>query len=226
MSSRRKTAIVVGALFLIAMFTSLGGGIWLDSMLAAPDALQTLSANASLVIIGVLLELVNCIAVVGIAVMMFPILRETDEALALGYVALRILEVAILVAAVVSPLALVALSQEYLKASAPDAAHFETLSAVLMAVRAHLTGLLLVVFFSLGALVFYYLLYRSRLVPRFIPIWGFIAVASMFTWNFLAAFGVDLPGAMIFVLPIILNEIFLGIWLIVKGFNPPAAEPA
>ena len=78
------------------------------------------------------------------------------------------------------------------------------------------------VFFSLGALVFYYLLYRSKLVPRFIPIWGFIAVALVFTWNFLAAFDISLPGAVIFVLPIILNEIFLGIWLIVKGFDPSA----
>jgi hypothetical protein len=222
MSTRRKTAIIVGALFLIAMVTSLGGGIWLESMLTAPNYLLTVAANETQVIIGVLLELVNCVAVVGIAVMMFPIFRQTDEALALGYVALRILEAAILVAAVVSPLALIALSQEYLKAGAQDASYFQALGTSLMAVRAQLTGLLLVVFFSLGALVFYYLLYRSKLVPRFLSVWGFVAVASVFAWNFAATFGISLGPAMIFVLPIILNEVFLGIWLIVKGFNPSA----
>jgi hypothetical protein len=224
MSTNNKTARIVGALFLIAMATSLIGGIWLESILGAPDYLLTVSANETQVIIGVLLELANCVAVVGIAVMVFPIFRRTDEALALGYVALRILEVAILVAAVVSPLALIALSQEYQKAGAPDASQFQTLGALLMAVRAHLTGLLLVVFFSLGALVFYTLLYRSKLVPRFIPIWGFFAVASVFAWNLLAAFGIGLEPAMIFVLPIILNEVFLGIWLIFRGFNPSADQ--
>jgi hypothetical protein len=222
MSTKRKTAIIVGALFLIAMVTSLGGGLWLESILTAPDYLLTVSANETQVIIGVLLELINCVAVIGIAVMMFPIFKKTDEALALGYVAFRVVEAAILVAAVISPLALIALSQEYQKAGAQDASYFQTLGTSFMAVRAHLTGLLLVVFFSLGALLFYFLLYRSKLVPRFIPVWGFIAVALVFTWNLIATFGIGLGAAMIFVLPIILNEIFLGIWLIVKGFNSSA----
>jgi hypothetical protein len=113
MSTKRKTAIIVGALFLIAMVTSLGGGLWLESILTAPDYLLTVSANETQVIIGVLLELINCVAVIGIAVMMFPIFKKTDEALALGYVAFRVVEAAILVAAVISPLALIALSQEY-----------------------------------------------------------------------------------------------------------------
>jgi hypothetical protein len=204
------------------MFASLAGGIWLESMIGAPSDPTSVSAHETQVMLAVLLELTNCIAVLGIAVFMFPILKGTNEALALGYVALRIIEVAILVAAVASPLALVTLSRGYLTAGAQDASHFQALGTALMAVRAQLTGLLLVIFFSLGALVFYYLLYRSKLVPRFIPIWGFIAIVFVFTWNFLAAFDINLPGAMIFVLPIILNEIFLGIWLIVKGFDSSA----
>ena len=201
MNSNKKTARIVGALFLIAMVASLAGGIWLESILGIPDDPTTVTENQTQVILAVLLELVNCIAVVGIAVMMFPIFKKTDEALALGYVALRIVEATILVAAVVSPLALVTVSQEYLTAGAHDASYFRALGTSFMAVRAHLTGLLLVVFFSLGALVFYYLLYRSKLVPRFIPVWGFVAVAAMFTWNLLAAFGIELAGAVISFFP-------------------------
>ena len=77
------------------------------------------------------------------------------------------------------------------------------------------------VFFSLAALLLYIFLYRSRLVPRFISIWGLIAVISLFTWNMVMAFGLSFSAGMVFVLPMILNEIFLGFWLIVRGFESP-----
>ena len=169
-----------------------------------------------------LLELINGLAVVGIAVAMYPIFRKQYVALALGYVALRIIEAVIIIAAVISPLTLIALSLEYIQAGAADASYFQTLGALFMAARGHLVGLLLAIFFSLGALLFYYLLYQSKLVPRFISVWGFIGAAMVLTWNLLEAFGISISIGMILALPIILNEIFLGIWLIVKGFNPPA----
>jgi len=219
MNTKKRTARIVGVLFLTAMVTSLLGGIWLESILNAPDYLTTVSANETQVTIGVILELINCAAVVGIAVMLFPILKKHSEALALGYVGIRVVEAAILTVAVISPLSLITLSQEYLTAGASDASYFQTLGTLLMAARAHLAGLVLAVFFSLGALLLYYLLYRSKLVPRFISVWGFIAVALLLTWNLLEAFGISISAGMILALPIILNEIFLGIWLIVRGFN-------
>ena len=90
-----------------------------------------------------------------------------------------------------------------------------------MAARGQLSSLLTPVFFSLGALLLYIFLYRSRLVPRLISIWGLIAVVGLFTWNMVAAFGLSISAGMVFVLPMILNEIFLGFWLIVKGFESP-----
>ncbi len=222
MNSYRKTARIVGALFLIAMVTSLLGGLWLESILNAPDYLVTVSANETQVIIGVLLELINGIAVVSIAVLMFPIFKKQDEALALGYVAFRVIEAVIIIAAVISPLSLVALSQEYLSAGAPDASNFHNLGTSFLAVRAYLVGQMLGIFFSLAALLFFYLLYQSKLVPRFISVWGLIAVSLVFAWNLLDLFGISISVGIIFGLPIILNEIFLGIWLIIKGFNSSA----
>ena len=154
--------------------------------------------------------------------MMFPIFKKYNEALALGYVGFRIIEATILVLAAIIPLSLIALSQEYVKAGAPDASHFQTLGASFLATRAHLAGLILVIFFGLGALLFYYLLYQSKLVPRFISVWGFIAIVLVLIWNLLEAFGISVSAGMILALPMILNEIFLGIWLIVKGFNSSA----
>ena len=222
MNANKTTARIVGALFLIAMVTSLVGGIWLESITTAPDYLVEVAAQKTQVLVGVLLELVNCIAVVGIAAALFPLMKKQSEALAASYLGTRVIEAVILSIAAVSPLLIVTLSQEYLAAGATDAAPFQTAGALVMAARGHLASLLTPIFFSLAALLLYYFLYRSRLVPRFIPVWGFIAVVSLFTWNMLEAFGLSISAGMVFALPMILNEIFLGIWLLAKGFSSPA----
>jgi len=226
-NKEKKTVRIVGALFLIAMVTSLVGAGLIEMIITAPDYLAAVSENESLLRIGVVLELVNGIAVIGIAVMMFPLFKKFDEALALGYVAFRILEAAVILAAVISPLTLIALSQEYVTAEASAASYLQTIGTSFIAMRGHLVGQMLGIFFSLAALIFYYLLYQSKLVPRFISVWGLIAVALVFTWNFLEILGLSINAGIIFGLPIILNEIFLGIWLIVKGFDPSAlaSEP-
>jgi hypothetical protein len=207
------------------MVTYLVGASIIDSFISSPDYLNEVGVNETMVIISVLLELVNVVAVIGIAVFMFPILRKQNEALALSYVAFRIVEAALLVVAVVSPLLLIALSQAYLAAGAGEASTFQTFGTLFITAitaRAHLSGLLLTVFFSLGALVLYYLLYQTKLVPRWLSVWGLIAVALVLTWNLLETFGISFNVGIIFGLPIILNEIVLGIWLIVKGFDPSA----
>jgi hypothetical protein len=223
MNAYRKTAISVGALFLIAMVASLLGGGLVESILTAPDYLVAVSENETQVIIGVLLELVNAIAVVGIAALMFPILKRHNESIATGYLGLRIIEAVFCSVIVISPLSLITLSQQYFQAGAADATYYQTAGALSIAQRASVSGLLIPVFFSLGALLFYYLLYQSKLLPRFISVWGFIAAILILTLNLLALnFEISMSLGLIFALPMILNEIFLGIWLIVKGFNPAA----
>jgi hypothetical protein len=218
-NSYRRTASFVGLLFLIAMVTSLGGGLWVESILDAPDYLVAVSANSSQVVIGALLEIINCITVIGIAVLLYPILKKKSSSLGLGYVGFRIMEAAILVAAVVCSLLLITLSNEYLAAGTGDTAYFQSLGILIKAARSNLTGVLTATFFSCAALLLYYFLYQTKLVPRFISIWGLIAVLLMLTWNLLEAFGISISAGIIFGLLIILNEIFLGIWLIAKGFN-------
>lgn len=222
-SKDKRTARVVGVLFLVAMVASLAGGVLIASVLDVPDYFTAVVEREAQVLAGVVLELVNATAVIGIAVLLFPVLKRFSEALALGYVALRVIEIAIAVAAVVSPLALIALSRTYATAAPADAAALPLLGVGFLTVRAYLVGQLLGIFFSLAALILYYLLYRTRLVPRFLSVWGLIAVAAVFSWNVLELLGMHVSAGMVFGLPIILNEIVLGIWLIVKGFNPSAA---
>lgn len=75
--------------------------------------------------------------------------------------------------------------------------------------------------FAIAALMFYYLLYQSNLVPRWISVWGVIAAILLILVNLLEVIGI-IPGLMILYLPIILNELVLAIWLMVKGFNQSA----
>ena len=222
MSAYNRTARIAGALFLVAMVTSLMGGVWLESIVAAEDYLATASANETQVLLGVLLELINCLGVLGIAAVLFPLMRRHNEALAAGYLGTRVVESVVLAVAAVSPLLIFTLSQEYLAAGAADAAYFETAGALVMAARGQLASLLTPIFFSLAALLLYIFLYQTKLVPRFISMWGLIAVVALFTWNMVEAFGLHISAGMVFALPMILNEIFLGLWLLVRGFSASA----
>jgi len=228
MNSNRKTAIAVGVFFLVGYVILLPAGFLTDSILDAPDYLTNVSANQSQVIIGMFLEFTNAAAVVGIAVLMFPMLKKQNEALALGYAGSRIIESAILIVGHIFLLLLITLSQEYVKAGDPDASYFQTLGTLFIAERG-LTFRMVMIVVSLGGLMFYYLLYQSKLIPRWLSAWGFIGAPLALAAGLIAISGYR-PGAsmptstMILGLPTMLNEIFLGIWLIVKGFNPSATQ--
>jgi len=204
-------------LFLVAMVASLLGGGMVQSVLSAPELFSTISENETLLVTGVLLELVNAIAVVGIGVCMFAVLKLHNETQAVGYLSLRIVEAICCSLIVVSPLSLIRLGENQSQASA----------ALSIAERASISGLLVPVFFSLGAFLLYSSLYQSKLLPRFIPVWGLVAAVLILTLNLLSVFGLELGMgiSMVFALPIILNEIFMGIWLIARGFNPAASSP-
>jgi hypothetical protein len=218
----RQTAIIVGALFLIALVAAIVGGTLIDAILNAADPLSEVADKENQLVTGVLLEMINGLAVVGIATLLFPILKRQDESLALSYVALRVIESVIIIAAVVAPVVLISLAQEQ-AAGGADASSLPAAGAALLAVRERLVGQFTGIFFGLAALPLYTLLYQSRLVPRFISVWGLIAVALVVIWNLLKLFGIEVDAGMIFGgLPIILNELFLALWLIVKGFSGSA----
>ena len=218
----KKSSRIVGILFLTAMVASLLGAGLVESILSAPDYLKEISENETRMVIGALLELLNGIAVIGIGVLMFSILRQHNETIARGYLALRIVEAVFCSVIVISPLSLMALSQEYLKAGSTEAVVFQITGALSIAERSSVANLLIPIFFSLGALVLYSSLYQSKLLPRFIAASGFVAAVLVIINTILLTFTVKLSMAisLIFVLPIITNEIFLGVWLIVKGFSP------
>jgi hypothetical protein len=115
------------------------------------------------------------------------------------------------------------LSQEYVKAGAPEASYFQTLGALFLRADGYLGDILGIVF-PIGALMIYYLLYQIKLIPRWLSAWGFLGAIPYLASFLLGMFGFELG---ILVLPLAVQEMVMAIWLIVKGFNPSAivSEP-
>lgn len=218
-----KTARIVGGLFIMATVTGALSVALLNPVLSDPNYLTHLSANANRVVGGALLDLIGAGAFVGLAVVIFPIFKRHNENIALGYVVARSFEAVPFIIANISLLSLLTLSQEYGQASAFDASGFPPAGIQFMAV--YDWGQLLgpKIFAGLAGLPFYYLLYQSKLVPRFLSLWGLIGIPGILAAGFLAIFGFN-PYSTISILlflPYALNEMVLAIWLIVKGFNSP-----
>jgi hypothetical protein len=220
MDSFQRNAKIAGASFLISYLGLILGGMFLSPILESPDYLANVFPNATLVGIGVLLESVNGIAVIGIAVMMFTILRRYNEGIALGYLAFRGVEAFLSILGSTKALSLIEVSNEYIQAGTPSDSYFEVLGSLILADR-HWDMEMLTVFFILGALIFYFLLYRTEIIPSFISLWGFIAILLMTSFNILLYTSIDLGILvnLILVLPIMANEIFLALWLIFKGID-------
>jgi len=222
LDSNRKTAVIVGVLFITATVSAVVSGLLTGPVLDDPDYLINVSANENQVLIAALLELILAVSVVGIAVILFPIHKKQNEALALGYVGLRILEGVIIIAGAISALLLLRLSQEY-AAGTPDASYLQTLGTLLLAERDWTFLLGPVIVFSLNSLILNYLLYQSRLVPRFISVWGLIGATMLLASGLLGMFDIySIESTVILAAPIGVNEMVLAVWLIVRGFNSSA----
>ena len=178
------------------------------------------SANEGQVIIGMLIELTWALAVVGIIVTLFPILKKHNEALALGFFGLRFIEAISTIIHSIIGLSLLTLSQEYAAAGLPDDIYFQTAGTLFLAARdwTFLIGSGIV--WSLSALVLNYLLNQGKLIPRWLSVWGFVAAALSFANYLPQFFGID--SLEILFLPIGLQEMVFAVWLIVKGFDSSA----
>ncbi len=182
MDSYRKTAIIVGALILIAY------GVLASSITESK-------------IIVMLFEVISGIAVILIAVLMFPLFKPYNEKASFWYIVFRSIEGGLMIIAGIL---------------------FLPHNNLLLGIRDGIYvghGYI----FAVAALFFYYLLYQSKLIPRWLSVWGFIASILLILANLLEITGL-IPGLMILYLPIISNEVVLAIWLILKGFNLPEEE--
>ena len=152
-------------------------------------------------------------------------LKKYNTALALGYISARILEGILFFISVLSLLLLLTLSREFVEAASPGISHFQTLGNLLLATRDWIHNAIAPSFaFGLSMVIFYYFLYRSRLIPRWLSAWGLIGMPLYIAAGLSGMFGGgSMPsGWNLLFAPIALNEMVLSVWLIAKRFNPSA----
>jgi hypothetical protein len=213
-----------GVLFLITYITSIPAFFILYApVLADPDYIVGAGADTS-VILGAFLELLLIIAGIATAVVPFAILRRQNEILALGFVTARIVECVFIAVGLLSLLTLVTLRQE---AAGADPGSLVLVGSALVALHdwTFLLGPGFVVGIGNGLLLGY-LMYTSRLIPRYLAVLGLIAGPLLIAAGVAVMFGViEAQGVVqnIASIPEFIWELALGIWLTVKGFNPSAA---
>ncbi|WP_327035800.1 DUF4386 domain-containing protein [Micromonospora ureilytica] len=219
MSPLRKTALAAGVLYLLTFASIPILGLYATML----DPESTVGPGSETgVAWGGVLEMVVALACIGTAVVLYPVVKRQNEALALGFVGVRVLEAATIIAGIVVMMSLVTVRQ-----AGPDPEVLVTGEA-LIALHdwTFLTGQGLLP--AVNALLLGPLLYQSRLVPRVLPVLGFIG-APLLAITFVATmFGfwtqVSLVSALL-TMPIALWELSLGVWLIAKGFQPsPIAD--
>lgn len=224
MNSNKKTARIVGALMLLATATYMLGSGLLGSILTGPEYLTHIYPNRAQVVWGVLLEYIDAVAVVGIGVAIFPILKRHNEAIAISYVGTRIIECALLFVAGISLLSLIPLSQAYSQAGVLDSAYFQTIGALSVA-QSDLAFQVAMLALGVGSIPFCILLYQSKLIPRPLSVLGLIGYAALMLGTVAALFGlinVTQGVGLLTVVPGGLFELIFPLWLIVKGFNSSA----
>ncbi|HET6985239.1 MAG TPA: DUF4386 domain-containing protein [Kribbella sp.] len=219
----RNHVRAAGIFYLVTFAASIPALILIQPVLN--DGYITGAGQDTRVLWGCLLDFVNVLAAIGCAVALFPVLKRHNESLALGYVTSRMLEAAVIMIGVVSLLAVVTLRQDLAGTPGADPAALATTGQALVAVR-DWTFLFGPGFMAaINALLLGTLLYRSRLVPRFIPAMGLIGAPLLFTANVLTVLGHNsqLSGlSAIATLPVAAWELSIGVYMIVKGFRTTA----
>jgi hypothetical protein len=225
LSSTGTIALVTGVLFVITFITSIPPFVFLY-VPVVDDPRYIVGAGAdNRVLTGAFLELILIIANIGTAVVLYPVVKRVNEILALGYVTARVIECVFIAVGILSLLTVVTLRQE--AAAGADATSLVTAGATLVALHDWTFRLGPGFFVGVGnGLILGYLMYRSALVPRAMALLGLIGGPLIIASGIGVLFGVIEAGSvwqLIATIPEFLWELFvLGIWLIVKGFNPSA----
>jgi hypothetical protein len=233
--THRTTARVVGGLFIVGTVAGVLGLVLEQPIVDTPDYLARISMNEARLATGAVLELVMGSAMIAIAVAIYPVLRHFSERLALGYVAARMMETVIIVIGTISLLTLLTVSRESVESGAADDSLHQALGDMLLAARdwgGH--AVLDVTAFPLSALILNYTLYRARLVPPMLAIWGLLGAASYWAAGVSVLYGAEpfTPIQILLGVPLAVQEMALAVWLILKGFKAsafatePGAEPA
>jgi hypothetical protein len=218
----------IGVLFWVSNLVTLVGGVIAGVVPSdAATALNGMHPHASQVVAGTLIAHVNDFAIIGYGVLLYPVLAPFSRSAALGYAAFKVVEAVLLLVAAVTLFSLIGLSQSYLDSATGASGAAALKASAEMALSQQFWATRLAAFaYLVSTPVLTFVLYRTQLVPGWLSVWGFVACVLLATG---LALGVGDPTrgfevGHLLVIPIIVWELTWATWLIVKGFDVPAAQ--
>jgi len=222
MRNLRTNARITGILFILGTVpVMVAMGLWGQSV-SSPDYLSLMAAHSNDVLLLALSVMVMGLACAGIGISMYPILKPYDETLALGVIGFRVMEGTLQLASAVSLAVLLALSQEFVRAGSPADSFFQPAAVAVKSVRDWMSNGLYLLPWCTGATIYYTVFYRTGLLPRWLSVWGLLGLLMMLIGAFAGMFGLIeafSPPQMLLMLPIMLQEMVMAVWMIVKGYS-------
>jgi len=219
MNTVNRTSRILGVAFLLQFVTSFSSGVFLQPVWLVPDDISAtmiqIANNAGLMRANILVDMLTALGIIFLGAMLFASLRKGNEKVALVALGFYILEAALLGASRGDAFSLLRMSQEYAAAGQPD--FLETVANIALESMDFVGFTLHMLAFCLGGILFYYLLYKSAVVPRALSLWGLVTVSPLLVATLLDIFEYQVP--FVVALPYVPFEFVIGVWILVKGTN-------
>jgi hypothetical protein len=225
MNTSKSTIRLLGAAFLFVFVATIVSTQLLASIVGSgsiSDILVNISDNLAPIRISILVGLVNSIGIVVLAVLLYIVFNKQNKIIVLVALGLYLGEAITLAVSYTGLFGLIPLSLEFVKAGAPAASYYQTLGNFLYSGVYQQGYDIHMLFFCLGGILWYYLFYRSRYIPRVLSAWGLATVCVLFILTLLTLYDRDLGSVIpLFIIgaPYIVFEALIGPWLMIKGIR-------
>ena len=216
----RKNAVIAGVLFVIGTVSGVICAVISNPIMQDSDSILGLAANPGAITLAAMLQFIMGISCAGISIALYPILKKYSSSLAIGAVSFRLLENLLQILKAVSMISLLAISQEFLLSGNQNSSIFQYLIQIVTRASDWMTHGAALICFTIGAGLYYIAFYQHRLIPRWISLWGLIAVtvtalsSLLMMFNLIPGFGTIqiIANGAIFV-----QEMVFAFWLIAVG---------
>ncbi len=222
MNTDKKTTRYLGAVFMVVFLASMISGALLDSATGAgsiSDILVNIANNLPLMRISILVELVTSLGIVVLAGLLYIVLGNQGQIIARMALGWWLAEAIILAVSKIGGFALIPLSRAFVEAGAPASSYYQTIGDFLYYGFDRQGWAIHMLFFSLGGILWYYLFYRSRAIPRALSIWGMAAVSIVAINVILMLVNRNIELQMPLLVPYLVFEALIGPWLMIKGIR-------
>ena len=216
----RKKSISVGALLILSIVV---GILSIDPVIDGIDNLESVFINSNAILIRAFMQFILGLIYASIPIILYTLLKKINTSLTIGFLVFRIISVGFIFIGWLSILLLLALSQEFVTSGSPELLYFKTLDNLLRSGRDLINHVAMPLILSVGNLMFYSILYQSKIIPNWLSLWGLIAtILSSVLASLLLMFdviGIINATYVSLAFPTALLEFVLATWLIVKGFD-------